>query len=115
MWTAFSLALLTAGGIAIYAAWAFTLAARGAPVWLLVLGAPLLYCAIVLVIMAVYFATAWFYRAERPPQSKIGFPATVRLLLNEYRALLGSLGRMVFYNFLVRDPAPVASAAPVLL
>ena len=115
MWTAFSVALLTAGGIAMYAGWAFTMAARGAPVWLLVVGAPLLYGAIVLVIMAVYFATAWLYRAERPPQSRIGLAATLRLVVNEYRALLGSAARMVFYRFLVSDPAPAAAQAPVLL
>jgi pimeloyl-ACP methyl ester carboxylesterase len=115
MWTAFSAALLIAGAVAIYAGWALTLAAQGAPVGLLLLGAPLAYCAIVLVMTLVYFAAAWIYRAERPPQAQIGVVATLRLIGNEYRALLGSAPRMIFYKLLVRDPPPEPSHSPVLL
>ena len=115
MWTALSLALLTAGGVAIYAAFAYAMAAQGTPVWLLVLGAPLVYGAIVFAIMLVYFTAAWLYRAKRPPQSQIGVKATLRLVGNEYRALLGSAGRMVFYKLLVRDPPPAPARSPVLL
>lgn len=115
MWTAFSAALLIAGGTAIYAGWALTMAAKGTPTVLLLLGGPLVYCAIVFVITLVYFAAAWIYRAERPPQAQIGTVATLRLIGNEYRALLGSAGRVIFYKLLVRDPAPQPSHSPVLL
>lgn len=115
MWTALSLALLTAGGVAIYSAWAYAMAAQGTPPWLLIIGAPLVYCAIVFVIMLVYFAAAWMHRAKRPPQAQIGVGATLRLVGNEYRALLGSAGRMIFYRLLVRDPPPAPARSPVLL
>src|SRR5690242_4565317 len=106
MWTAFSTALLIAGSVAIYAGWALTMAAKGTPVALLILGVPLAYCAIVFVITLVYFGAAWIYRAERPPQAQIGIGATLRMIGNEYRALLGSAVRMIFYKLLIRDPAP---------
>lgn len=115
MWTAFSLALLTGGGVAIYAGWATAMAERGAPVWLLVIGAPVVYAAIVFAFMSIYFTAAWIYRARRPPQAQIGVAATLRLVGNEYRALLGSAGRMIFYKLLVRDPGPAPARAPVLL
>jgi len=115
MWSAVSLFLLLLGTTALYAGWALTMSAQDVPLWLLLLGAPLVYCAIVFAIMLVYFAAAWLYRAERPPQAQIGAGATLRLVANEYWALLGSAGRTIFYKWLVRDPAPAPAELPVLL
>jgi pimeloyl-ACP methyl ester carboxylesterase len=115
MWSAVSLALLLLGGVAIYAGWALTMSSQGMSLALLLAGVPLLYCAIVFAIMAVYFAAAWLYRAERPPQAQIGIAATWRLVGNEYWALLGSAWRTIFYKWLVRDPPPAPAHLPVLL
>jgi pimeloyl-ACP methyl ester carboxylesterase len=115
MWSALTLTLLTGGIAALYADWAIAMAARGVSPWLLLIGAPLLYGAIVFVITLVYFAAAWLYRAKRPPQAQIGLGATLRLIGNEYRALLGSAGRMIFYRWLIREPPPAKTRAPVLL
>jgi len=115
MWSAVSLSLLLLGGIAAYSAGALAMAAHGVALAWLLIGAPLLYCAVVFSIMAVYFAVAWLYRVERPPHAQIGVAATLRLVGNEYRALMGSAWRTIFYKFLLRDPAPAPAHLPVLL
>jgi pimeloyl-ACP methyl ester carboxylesterase len=116
MWTATALWILTCGGAAIYIAWAVRLAVRGTPVWVLTIGALALYLALILVFTAIYFGVAWIYRARRPREAQIGIAATLRLFVNEYRALAGSARRMMFYKLLVRDPPPPSrSTTPVLL
>jgi pimeloyl-ACP methyl ester carboxylesterase len=116
MWTATALWILTCGGAAIYIACAAHLAARGAPIWVLAIGAVALYLVLILVFTASYFGLAWIYRARRPREAQIGVAATLSLLANEYRVLAGSARRMMFYKLLVRDPpSPSRSATPVLL
>jgi pimeloyl-ACP methyl ester carboxylesterase len=115
MWSAWTLTCLIGGGLALYAAWALHLAAHGTPLWLLLAGAPLIYFGLILAFMALYFVVAWIYRAERPPQARIGVAATLRLVVNEYRALVGAAPRMIFYKLLLRDPHPAPADAPVLL
>ena len=94
---------------------ALQLSAHGMPLWLLVAGAPLIYCALILIFMTLYFAVAWIHRAERPPQARIGIGATLRLVANEYRALVGAAPRMILYKLLLHDPVPAPADAPVLL
>ena len=116
MWTAVALWILTCGGAAIYIAWAAQLAARGTPVWVLAIGALALYLVLIFLFTACYFVLAWFCRARRPREAQIGVAATLRLVANEYRALIGTARRMMFYRLLVRDPpSPTSAPAPVLL
>jgi pimeloyl-ACP methyl ester carboxylesterase len=115
MWSAWALTCLIGGGIALYVAWALQLAAHGAPLWLLIAGAPLIYFGLILAFTSLYFAVAWMHRAQRPPQARIGIGATLRLVVNEYRALAGAAPRMIFYKLLLHDPVPAPADAPVLL
>jgi pimeloyl-ACP methyl ester carboxylesterase len=115
MWTAVSLWTLTLGGAALYANWARRLAAQETSVALLAVGAIAVYLAVFLAFMATYFTLAWFARASRPPQARIGVARTLRLVANEYRALIVSAWRMMFFTILMRDPPPAPAARPVLL
>jgi pimeloyl-ACP methyl ester carboxylesterase len=115
MWTAVALWTLMLGGTAAYVGWAAGMAAHGTPLWLLIVGAPLVYLALILAFAIAYFAVAWRYRAERPPQARIGVAATLRLFANEYRALAGTARRMMLYRWLLNDPPPARVLSPVLL
>ena len=59
MWSAFAIALSLAGGIAAYAAFGIAALARGVPAWQVVIGAPVVYLAILALFVAWYFALAW--------------------------------------------------------
>src|SRR2546430_1122859 len=48
MWTAVALWTLMLGGTAAYVGWAAWMAAHGTPLWLLIVGAPLVYLALIL-------------------------------------------------------------------
>jgi pimeloyl-ACP methyl ester carboxylesterase len=115
MWTAVSLWTMTLGGAALYANWARGLAAQGTSVALLAAGALAVYLAVFLAFMTAYFTLAWLGRAPRPPQARIGVARTLRLIANEYRALVVSAWRMMFFALLMRDPPPSPAARPVLL
>jgi triacylglycerol esterase/lipase EstA (alpha/beta hydrolase family) len=115
MWTAISLWLVIGGGLAVYAAWAAVNVAQGAS-WLgYVLAAPLVYLAVPLFFTMQWFALAWIYRSPRPPERRLGFAATLRLVRDEFVAIAGSAFRMALYRWLVRDPAPAPAVLPVLL
>ena len=79
MTTAISLWTVIGGGIVLYALWAAGAAAAGASPWLLIVGAPLLYLAVLLAFTSLWFALAWWFRAERPPEMRIGLAASLRL------------------------------------
>ena len=115
MWTAVTLWVVTFAGIAIYALVASRHVASGSPIGLWVLGMPALYFGVVLFLCAVYFSVAWFWRARRPREVRIAWRGTLRLLWREYRTLAGAAPRMMFYGWLVRDPAPTRGDTPVLL
>ena len=82
---------------------------------LLLAAIPLAYFAVVLVLTAAYFALAWFFRARRPPEVRIGMRATLRLVWREYLALVGAVPRLVLHRFIVRDPPPSRVDVPVVL
>ena len=115
MWSALAIALSFAGGLAVYAALALPALGRGTPAWLLVLGVPAVYGAIVALFVALYFAVAWIFRAPRPPEVRIGIGATLHLVWCEYWTLAGAPLRMLFYRALVPDPSPASARLPVLL
>jgi pimeloyl-ACP methyl ester carboxylesterase len=115
MWTALSLWFATIAGVTAYAVWAQDAIARGAPGWLMILGAVGVYLALIATFMSIYFAIAWWFRSPRPREMRLGPAATLRLVANEYRALTGAARRMMFYKLLVRDPPGAPAALPVLL
>ena len=79
-----------------------------------VVGVPLVYCAIVLFLCLTYFAIAWLWRARRPPEVQLSWRGTLRLVWREYVTLLGSAPRLMFYRWLIRDPAPARVDVPVV-
>jgi triacylglycerol esterase/lipase EstA (alpha/beta hydrolase family) len=115
MTTAVALWLTIGGGLAAYVCWAATAVAAGASPWPFVVGAPLAYATVVGSITTSWFALAWIYRAPRPPTMRIGFRASLRLFVDEFRAIARSGPRMALFRWLMRDPPPARAAAPVLL
>ena len=115
MTTAITLWLLGGGGLALYAGWAAIAMAGGASPWRYLAGLPLLYVATLCAITLVWFALAWNFRAVRPADKRIAVAATIRLFLDELRAIGRSGPRMALYRYLMPDPAPAPAGAPVLL
>jgi triacylglycerol esterase/lipase EstA (alpha/beta hydrolase family) len=115
MWTAVTLWLAAIAGMSGYAIVAWRSVAAGSAAWPWIGGVFVLYFGIVLFLCGVYFAIAWLWRARRPREVRIGWRATFRLVWREYRTLAGAAPRMMFYGWLVRDPAPARVDIPVLL
>ena len=63
MTTAISLWLVYVGALAGYAAWAASAVALGASPWAYVVGAPLLYLAVLFAFTVLWFTLAWVFRA----------------------------------------------------
>ena len=93
MWTALTLWLVTIASVTAYAVWAQGAIAHGAPGWLMVSGAAAVYLALIATFMTIYFALAWWFRAPRPRDVRLGAAGTLRLVGNEYRALAGAARR----------------------
>ena len=115
MWTAVTLWLAAIAVASVYAIVAFRAITAGAAVLPWVGGVIVLYFGAVLLLCGVYFGIAWFWRARRPREVRIGVRATLRLVWREYRTLAGAAPRMMFYGWLMRDPAPARVDTPVLL
>jgi pimeloyl-ACP methyl ester carboxylesterase len=115
MWSAIALWAVNLAAIAVYAVLAHRdVAAGGSPLrW--IVGVPLLYFGAILALCASYFVIAWIWRARRPPNVRIGWRRTLRLLWREYVTLAGAPIRMMLYARLMRDPPPEPVAVPVLL
>jgi triacylglycerol esterase/lipase EstA (alpha/beta hydrolase family) len=88
---------------------------NGATVALALAAIFLVYFAVMLVLTAMYFTLAWFFRARRPPERRIGVRGTLRLVWREYLALVGAVPRLLLHRVLVRDSPPAPSEAPVVL
>ena len=115
MWTAIVLAGLIVAGVGAYVVFAVFAHAAGTPLWLLAIGLPLVYAAVPLAFALVWFLLGWWFRAERPADIRLSLSARVHMFWREYMALLTSTPRMIFYRFLMRDPAPAPARLPVLL
>jgi triacylglycerol esterase/lipase EstA (alpha/beta hydrolase family) len=115
MTTAITLWLLGGGAVALYAGWAANAIAGGASPWGYLAALPLLYLAMLCAITLFWFALAWAFRAVRPADMRIGVAATIRLVLDELRAIGRSGPRMAFYRHLMPEPPPAPAASPVLL
>jgi len=115
MWSAISLWAFNLAALLVYAVLAYRDVAAGGSVASWIIGVPLLYFAAILVLCASYFVIAWVWRARRPPNVRIGWRRTLRLLWREYATLAGAPIRMMLYAQLMRDPAPAPVQVPVLL
>ena len=102
MTTAITLWLLGGGAVALYAGWAANAVAGGASPWRYLAGLPLLYLATLCAITLIWFALAWAFRAVRPADRRIGVAATIRLYLDELRAIGRSGPRMALNQPAVR-------------
>jgi triacylglycerol esterase/lipase EstA (alpha/beta hydrolase family) len=102
-------------GTGAYVRWALGWIDHGASgVWF-VLGAPIAYLTPALVLVTLWFAMAWIWRSPRPPNARIGLKATLRLYWTEVWVIAISWPLMALHRALIRDPAPVPAARPVLL
>jgi predicted alpha/beta hydrolase family esterase len=115
MWTAITLALLVAAGVAAYGAWAAHAVAHGAAVWPFVLGLPLAYLAVPLLFTCLWVTMGWWMRSPRPEDVALDWRQRARLFVDEFVALSRSAPKMIFYRWLVRDPPPAPAQLPVLL
>jgi triacylglycerol esterase/lipase EstA (alpha/beta hydrolase family) len=115
MWTAVTLAGLVVAGAAAYATFAAHAYAAGVSPWLLAAGLPALYAVILLFVTVLWFVLGWMFRARRPPEVTLSAAARATMFWREYRALFGSLPRMVFYRWLVPNPPPAPARLPVVL
>jgi triacylglycerol esterase/lipase EstA (alpha/beta hydrolase family) len=113
--TSITLLGLLVAGAAGYVSWASHSIARGAPVWWFILGAPVVYFAPAVVLVAIWSALTWFWRTPRPPEAQIGLTGTLRLFFVEVWTLGASWPLMALHRLLLRDPPPTPSSRPVLL
>ena len=115
MWTAFALALAYATIFGLYGWWVAGAMAAGAAAWPFVLALPLVYLAVPFVLVLVWFALAHAWRAERPAEVRLTWRERARLFVEEFVTVAGGAPRMIAYRWLVPDPPPRRSEAPVLL
>jgi triacylglycerol esterase/lipase EstA (alpha/beta hydrolase family) len=110
-----SLALAYSAIFALYAIWAAASVTAGTSVWPFVIGLPLVYLAVPLLFVSIWFAIAWLFRAERPDGMRLRMRGALALFWHEFVTIAGNAPRMIFYRFLMQDPPPAPSSAPILL
>ena len=115
MITAIGLAAVYVLGALAYAAWALHAVAQGVPWVQVALGAVAALYAIPFLAVAYWYSMAWIHRSPRPPDKQIGFTRAVGHFLTEVRCIAASPIRMGFRWWFMREPAPAAATAPVLL
>jgi len=113
--TALLLFIALAAGTAGYVTWASHAFAHGAAAWWLVAGAPLAYFTPALALVPIWFTMSWIWRTPRPPESRLGLTAMLRLFLAEVWAVASSWPLMVLHRLLIRDPEPAPATRPVVL
>jgi pimeloyl-ACP methyl ester carboxylesterase len=115
MWTAITLWIVHAVGVAIYAIFASRAVAHGGSPWPWVAGAALLYFAIFVAFTLADFALAWLWRAPRPPAQRIGIGRTLAMIAAEFRVLVGSPWRMMTWRWRMPKRAAAPAHMPVVL
>jgi pimeloyl-ACP methyl ester carboxylesterase len=115
MSTALSLLVVHVIGLFGYADWAARRMAAGEPAWPYVVGLPVIYALLIFLITLVDFALAWMWRTPRPPDKQIGLGATLRMVMQEFFALLPSALRMMAYRLTTPTPSPRSAALPIVL
>ncbi len=115
MWTAVTLWIANLGGVAVYAFVAAHFVRAGGSIAPWIVGVPLVYLGLLLVLCASYFVLSWIWRARRPRDVQLSWRRTLRLLWREYATLVGTAPRLMLYRRLVPDPPPMPVDLPVLL
>jgi pimeloyl-ACP methyl ester carboxylesterase len=115
MWTAVSLWVASLAALALYIAMAVRRIAVGSSPLPWVVGLPLLYFSLILLLCASYFAVAWIWRTRRPRDVGLRLRGTLRLWWREYATLAGAPPRLMLYGLLIRDPPPARIDLPVVL
>lgn len=115
MWTAVTLWIVHAIGVAIYVAVASRAIAAGSAAWPWLVGAVLAYAAIIAIFTLADFVLSWLWRAPRPPAQRIGVARTLTMIAAEFRTLLGSPWRMMTWRWRIRPPAAGPAVLPVVL
>jgi triacylglycerol esterase/lipase EstA (alpha/beta hydrolase family) len=113
--TALLLFVALVAGIAAYVSLASHWIAHGVSTWWFVVGAPFAYFAPAFVLVTIWFALSWIWRTPRPPETRLGFAATLRLYLTEIWTVAASWLMMVLHRLLIRDPVPAPAQRPVVL
>ena len=70
-WTAVSLSMAYGLLFAAYAAWGIASVRHGASPWPFVVAAPLVYLAVPIVFVSIWFLITWAYRADRPSEVRL--------------------------------------------
>jgi triacylglycerol esterase/lipase EstA (alpha/beta hydrolase family) len=115
MWTAVTLLVAYGAIFGLYAWWAIGHIAAGASLLPFLLALPFVYLAVPLLVVLVWFGLAWVFRAERPPEVRLGPAGTLRLFWHELATIAGNAPRMILYRVLLPDPPPARAELPVLL
>jgi pimeloyl-ACP methyl ester carboxylesterase len=115
MWTAVALALLHGAILGLCAVWAVGRIAVGAAVWPFAAALPLVVLALPLLFTAVSFTLSHAWGVERPPWTRLGPRARVRLFVDEFLTIAGNAVRMIGYRWLMRDPPARRAQLPILL
>ncbi|HEX4884134.1 MAG TPA: alpha/beta fold hydrolase [Casimicrobiaceae bacterium] len=115
MWTAIALTLSYGAIFALYGAWAASRVDAGAAAWPFVLALPLVYLAVPLAFVLIWFGIAYRFRAECPADLRLSWRERVRLFAEEFVTVAGSAPRMIAYRWLVPDPPPAPADVPILL
>jgi len=115
MWTAVTLALAYGAIFLLYGVWVGGRVGAGASLLPYVLALPLVYLAVPFLIVLVWFALAWAFRADRPREVRLGFAGTLRLFWHEFVTIAGNAPRMILYRVLMPDPPAARADLPVLL
>jgi pimeloyl-ACP methyl ester carboxylesterase len=115
MWTAAVLALSYGAIFLGYGVWVGGRVGGGAPLLPYLLALPLVYLAVPFLIVLVWFALAWAFRADRPREVRLGLAGTLRLFWHEFVTIAGNAPRMILYRVLMRDPPAARAELPVLL
>ena len=110
----FLLALLIAG-TSHYVRWAIHGVADGASPWWFVAGAPVVYFAPVVLLVATSFALSWIWRTPRPPQAQLDLAGMARLFVGEVLAVAASWPLIALHWLVMRDPVPAPAQLPVVL
>ncbi len=115
MWTAVVLALAYGAIFLLYGAWVAGRVGGGAALLPYVLALPLVYLAVPFLIVLVWFALAWAFRADRPREVRLRPAGTLRLFWHEFVTIAGNAPRMILYRVLMSDPPAAPAELPVLL
>jgi len=115
MWSARTLWTLTLAAIAIYLFFAWDAVRTGVPLWLVLVGIPVIYFAVIVLFTVACFSVAWLFHTERPAEVRLDAYGCARLFGNELRSLLFSASRMMFYRWAAPESPPLRADLPVLL